>query len=93
MPIPANPWLEKAPRYVSLQAACEAAVVAEVANGELYVRLHEATDRLDILTVFGNLQEASQQRHLQAFQRCVQADAVGGGRLGGRRKRRGGGRV
>jgi hypothetical protein len=31
-----------------------------------------STFRPDILAVFGNLQEASQQRHLRAFQRCVE---------------------
>ena len=36
---PANPWPGKAERYTSLQAACEAGVVAEIANGEMYSRL------------------------------------------------------
>jgi hypothetical protein len=76
--VPANPWPGKVERYASLQEACEAAVAAEIANAEIYERLLQATERPDILTVFRNLQEASQQRHLPAFQRCAQGSAAGG---------------
>lgn len=76
--VPENPWLGKAERYASLQAACAAGVAAEIANGEMYDRLLAATERPDILLVLRNLQEASQQRHLPAFERC----AEGGGRGG-----------
>lgn len=87
LPVPANPWPGKTPRYASLQAACEAGVAAEIANGEMYERLFAATERPDILVVFRNLQEASQQRHLPAFQRCAQG---GGGGGPGRGRHRGG---
>lgn len=90
LPIPANPWPGKTPRYASLQEACEAGAAAEVANGELYDRLLAATDHPDILAVFRNLQEASQKRHLPAFERCAQRGS-GGGR-GGLRHRGGRGR-
>jgi hypothetical protein len=76
--VPENPWPGKVARYASLQAACEAGVIAEIANGEMYERLLGATRRPDILTVLRNLQEASQQRHLAAFQRCTQRSAGGG---------------
>ncbi len=66
-------------RYASLQEACEAAVAAEIANGEMYERLLGATQRTDILTVLSNLQQASQQRHLPAFQRCAQRGTGGRG--------------
>jgi hypothetical protein len=88
LPVPENPWPGQVARYASLQAACEAGVAAEIANGELYERLLGATQRSDILTVLRNLQEASQQRHLSAFQRCAQRSA-GGVRGAGRH--RGGG--
>ncbi len=84
--VPVNPWLGKVAQYASLQEACEAAVEAEIANGELYERLLGTTGRPDILAVLRNLQEASQQRHLSAFRRC--AEGRGGGRGG--RQRRGG---
>jgi len=70
--VPPNPWPGKVERYPSLRAACAAAVEAEVANAALYERLLASTDRSDILTVFRNLRDASQQRHLPAFRRCVE---------------------
>lgn len=72
VPVPVNPWPGRVERYPSLHEACVAAVVAEIANAALYERLLASTTRPDILAVFGNLQEASQQRHLRAFQRCVE---------------------
>ncbi|MCQ8127685.1 ferritin-like domain-containing protein [Methylomonas rivi] len=80
--IPENPWPGTVDRYTSLQAACEAGVTAEVANAEIYQRLLQSTERPDILTVFRNLHDASQQRHLPAFQRCAQGSAGGGGHRG-----------
>jgi hypothetical protein len=88
--VPENPWPGKIVRYASLQAACEAGVTAEIANGEMYERLLGTSLRPDIVTVLRNLQEASQQRHLAAFQRCAQRSAGGGG--GARRHRGGRGR-
>ena len=81
---PENPWRGKVERYSSLQAACEAAVAAEIAKGEMYERLLGSSLRPDIVTVLRNLQEASQQRHLVAFQRCAQRSAGGRGAEGGR---------
>jgi hypothetical protein len=73
--IPDNPWLDKVKRYLSMEEACEAGVAAEMANDKMYNRLLETTQREDILTVLRHLQNASQQRHLVAFQRCVQGIA------------------
>jgi hypothetical protein len=92
LPVPENPWPGKVERYASLQAACEAGVAAETVNGEMYDRLLGTTRRPDILTALRNLQEASQQRHLPAFQRCVQGPAADGCGRGGRRHRGGRGR-
>ena len=39
LPTPKNSWPGKVKRYASLQAACEAAAAAEIANGEMYDRL------------------------------------------------------
>ena len=85
LPVPENPWPGKVARYASLQAACEAGVAAEIANGALYERLLASTQRPDILRVFRNLQEASQERHLGAFQRCAQRGSRGGGHGAGHR--------
>lgn len=70
--VPKNTWHGRVTQYKTLQEACEAGVAAEIENGQMYERLLKSTDRADILTVFLNLQEASQQRHLAAFQRCVE---------------------
>lgn len=72
VPVPTNPWPGRVKRYPTLHEACVAAVDAEIANAALYERLLASTTRADILAVFGNLQEASQQRHLRAFRRCAE---------------------
>ena len=69
---PENTWMGKTPHYESVAAACAAAVQAEIENAELYRRISQATERPDILNVFRNLCDASQQRHLAAFRRCLQ---------------------
>ena len=88
LPLPENTWAGRVDRYEDLHAACEAGVEAEAANAEMYERLITASSRADILTVLRNLQEASQQRHLPAFQRCVARGRGGQGH--GRRHGRGG---
>ena len=90
VPVPTNTWVGRVDRYPSLQAACEAAVMAEIANAEMYERLITTMTRADIVSVLRNLQAASQERHLQAFQRCTQR---GGGGAGHGRRHRGGGRA
>jgi hypothetical protein len=89
IPVPENTWPGKVNRYGTLQEACAAGVAAEIANGDMYDRLLRATQRPDILAVLRNLQAASQQRHLPAFQRCAQRSAGGGSGCGpGHRRRR-----
>jgi hypothetical protein len=80
LPVPDNPWPGRVERYASLREACEAGVAAEIANAALYDRLLAGTRRADILAVLRNLREASQERHLPAFQRCAQRGAGGGAR-------------
>lgn len=79
LPIQKNTWPGKVIRYASRQATCEAGVAAEIANGEMYNRLIKVTERSDIRSVLFNLQEASQQRHLPAFQRSAQGSSAGDG--------------
>ncbi len=51
---------------------------AEIENAEMYNQLlANTTDYADVQDVFKNLQRASQENHLTAFQRCVER---GGGR-------------
>ncbi|MFA5662649.1 hypothetical protein [Castellaniella sp.] len=77
--LPENTWIGRAPRHDSIRAACEAAVAAEIANAGLYQRLMAATRRSDILMVFERLRDASQQRHLPAFRRCLERSGGRGG--------------
>lgn len=50
-----------------------ALVEAEIENGEMYQRLLALTsDYPDVQQVFLNLQRASQENHLPAFQRCAE---------------------
>jgi rubrerythrin len=72
-----NRWPGDAARYAGLQVACEAGAAAEMENEALYRRLMGSTKRPDILAVFRDLQAASQERHLPAFQRCIERSAGG----------------
>ncbi len=83
IPVPANRWPGRVSRFPSLRQACEAGVAAEVANRELYDRLLAVARQPDICGVFRNLQRASQERHLAAFQRCM-GRLEGRGGVGGR---------
>ena len=69
---PANRWAKLAPRFASIQEACAACVQGEIENVALYDRALKSTRRLDIQAVYHALRSASQDRHLPAFQRCVQ---------------------
>ncbi|MFW5876135.1 MAG: ferritin-like domain-containing protein [Myxococcota bacterium] len=69
--MPENTWPGRVPRFGSMRQACEAGIEAETENAALYERLMRSTNRQDILTVFGNLRHASQERHLPAFRRCA----------------------
>ncbi|MBX0329832.1 DUF2202 domain-containing protein [Oscillochloris sp. ZM17-4] len=71
LPLPAeNPWVGQAPSFTSVSEACAAGVDAEIVNADLYTRLFVSTDRADIVRVYEQLQAASLDKHLTAFQRC-----------------------
>ncbi len=73
VPYPAeNPYLGTIVVPESLATAAQAGVDAEIANVDLYERQLEAVaDYPEILNVFINLQSASQNQHLPAFERAV----------------------
>ena len=56
----------------TLKEACQIGVEAEIANAALYrdKLIPAVTQYPDITQVFNNLMNASQQKHLPAFQRC-----------------------
>jgi hypothetical protein len=71
--VPANEWPGNVPTFDSLAAACEAGVQAEIDNAALYDELFSMVkaDNPDIIQVFTSLQQASETKHLPAFERCA----------------------
>jgi hypothetical protein len=72
--IPENPYTNKVTSPDTMVEACNAGVQAEIANASLYKNklLPMVKDYEDITLVFNNLMNASQQKHLTAFQKCAQ---------------------
>ncbi len=68
--VPRDEWEDSVPEFETLEEACQAGVQAEIENAALYDELMESTDKQDMLEVFRNLQKASKENHLPAFQRC-----------------------
>lgn len=60
------------PSFESLEDACSAGVEAEVENASLYrdTLLPKVAQYEDVVFVFTNLMNASQDKHLPAFQQC-----------------------
>jgi len=71
LPLLRNDWPRKVRGFASVRAACQAGVTAEIENGRLYDRLLARARHADVRAVFRRLQQASQLRHLPAFQRCL----------------------
>ncbi len=74
-----DPWPGQAPRFSSIEDACQAGVQDEIDNAALYDRLLAGTEREDLLATYRNLQRASQENHLPAFERHAQPGEKGGG--------------
>jgi hypothetical protein len=73
IPLPEDNWQERVEVPNSVQEACQAGVQAEIENAEMYQRLLDLTQGYpDVQRVFLNLQRASQNNHLRAFQRCAE---------------------
>ena len=70
--VPENTMAKKVTTPVSLQQACQTGVDAEIANAALYQDklLPVVANYPDITQVFQNLMNASQQKHLPAFEKC-----------------------
>ena len=70
--VPVNDWASKVTASDSLQEACQTGVEAEIANAALYREelLPVVSDYEDIKLVFENLMNASQDKHLAAFEKC-----------------------
>ena len=70
--IPENTWMGTVSVPSTMAASCQAGVDAEVANAALYrdTLLPAVKEYPDITGVFTNLMNASQTKHLPAFDRC-----------------------
>jgi hypothetical protein len=72
IPLPLVPTLEEKPQFATLTAACKAAADAEIANVKLYDDMAKTVSAYpNIVRVVTALRNASQTRHLPAFQRCA----------------------
>jgi len=69
--VPVNNWPGNVPQFDTLAEACEAGVQAEIDNAVLYDELFSMVDNPDIIRVFEALQQASQTKHLPAFEHCA----------------------
>lgn len=70
--IPVNDWENKIVATETLQEACALGVTAEIENARLYREdlIPVVEQYPDIQGVFENLMNASEQKHLPAFERC-----------------------
>ena len=89
IPIPGDTWATKVEAPVSMLAACESGVEAEIENAAMYDRLIKLAEAYpDVQAVLQQLQRASQENYLRAFQRCVARENNEGGPPETRRRRR-----
>jgi hypothetical protein len=94
IPVPEDDWESRIAAPASVLEACQAGVQAEIDNAEMYERLlHSTRQYPDVQVVLRQLQRASRENHLPAFQRCVERGEGAKGSPGmGRQHRRGHGR-
>ncbi|HWS48967.1 MAG TPA: hypothetical protein VN174_02885 [Candidatus Methanoperedens sp.] len=72
LPTPKNNWTGKITVPKTITESCQIGVEAEIANAALYrdTLLPSVSAYPDIQQVFVNLMNASEQKHLSAFERC-----------------------
>ncbi len=96
--VPEDDWKQRIAKPASIMDACKTGVAAEIENAKMYERLLEVTQEYpDIQRVMMNLQRASAENHLPAFQRCLartseQRGLFAGCARGGRMNGQGGGK-
>ena len=77
VPLPTVPQFDIEP-FASPEEACAAGVDAEIANAGLYDQLLSVIDHADVARVAQNLQAASLNNHLPAFEACGEAEDAPG---------------
>ena len=70
--IPEDNWDSRLEAPDTLREACQAGVDAEIENMAMYEQLLSATQEANVARVLSNLQAASRDNHLPAFQRCLE---------------------
>ena len=86
--VPEDQWYSRIQPPESLIEACRIGVEAEIENAEMYNRLLDSTKEYpDVQQVLRQLQRASAENHLPAFQRCVERGGEPGEGRGQRRRR------
>jgi hypothetical protein len=75
--VPENPWPGQVPTFESVAEACAAGAEVEIDNAALYDQLFSMVDNPDIIRVFTSLQQASETKHLPAFEQCVEQAPAG----------------
>ncbi|WP_321393081.1 hypothetical protein [Emcibacter sp.] len=68
---PEDRWDGQIKAPASIKDACAEAIDAEIENAEMYDRLLKEVEDPSVRNVLLNLQDASQNRHLPAFRRCL----------------------
>lgn len=91
IPVPEDDWESRVEAPASVLEACQAGVQAEIDNAEMYEKLLDSTKQYpDVQVVLKQLQRASRENHLPAFQRGVERGGSAKGGPGmGRQHRRG----
>lgn len=79
VPPPQDNWSSRVEAPQSLEQACAEAVQGEIENDAMYARLVGAVSDPQVHDVLIRLQDASRNRHLPAFKRCLVRE---GGRFG-----------
>ncbi len=81
--VPEDTWASRVKAPETILQSCQLGVDAEIENADMYIKLlADTTGYSDVQEVFKNLQRASQESHLPAFQRCVERGGVMGGGQG-----------
>ena len=86
--VPEDDWDSRIEPLSSILDACRLGVEAEIENAAMYNRLLDSTKEYpDVQQVLMQLQRASAENHLPAFQRCVERGGDQGEGRGQRRRR------
>jgi rubrerythrin len=86
---PEDTWRERVVAPATLAEACRAGVQGEIENEAMYERLLARVTDPRVRTIMQRLRQASRERHLPAFEHCLERETKGrGGPDGGGRGRR-----